>query len=169
MQMAGATGQFKSPRDVGVAIAETARKALPHLFGERGMISDVEVGGPGFVNLYLSEAFVSARVQRLLEDGGLKPMHTDKCKVGCDFSSPNVAKEMHVGHLRSTILGDTICRVLEYCGCDVVRVMDRRRGGRPVEEGLLARWLLSCSQPASVHAPSSTGTGTGTSACLLHQ
>lgn len=39
-----------------------------------------------------------------------------------DFSSPNVAKEMHVGHLRSTILGDTICRMLEFCGCDVVRL-----------------------------------------------
>lgn len=39
-----------------------------------------------------------------------------------DFSSPNVAKEMHVGHLRSTILGDTICRMLEFCGADVVRL-----------------------------------------------
>ena len=39
-----------------------------------------------------------------------------------DFSSPNVAKEMHVGHLRSTIIGDTICRMLESCGCDVLRL-----------------------------------------------
>lgn len=43
-------------------------------------------------------------------------------RVVVDFSSPNVAKEMHVGHLRSTIIGDTICRVLEYCGADVVRL-----------------------------------------------
>jgi len=42
--------------------------------------------------------------------------------VVVDFSSPNVAKEMHVGHLRSTILGDTICRVLAFCGADVVRL-----------------------------------------------
>ena len=122
MQVAGAAGQFKSPRDVGVAIAETAKKTLPHLFGERGMISEVEVGGPGFVNLYLSEAFVSGRVQRMLEDGGLKPMHADKRKVGCDFSSPNVAKEMHVGHLRSTIIGEVICRMLSFCGSDVKRI-----------------------------------------------
>lgn len=39
-----------------------------------------------------------------------------------DFSSPNVAKEMHVGHLRSTILGDTICKVFEFCGCHVIRI-----------------------------------------------
>ena len=39
-----------------------------------------------------------------------------------DFSSPNVAKEMHVGHLRSTIIGDTIARMLEFCGCDVLRL-----------------------------------------------
>jgi len=43
-------------------------------------------------------------------------------RVVVDFSSPNVAKEMHVGHLRSTILGDTICKLLEFCGCDVVRL-----------------------------------------------
>ena len=43
-------------------------------------------------------------------------------RVVVDFSSPNVAKEMHVGHLRSTIIGDTICRMLESCGCDVLRL-----------------------------------------------
>ena len=43
-------------------------------------------------------------------------------KAVVDFSSPNVAKEMHVGHLRSTIIGDTICRTLEYCGVEVVRL-----------------------------------------------
>ena len=43
-------------------------------------------------------------------------------RVIVDFSSPNVAKEMHVGHLRSTIIGDTISRMLEFCGCDVLRL-----------------------------------------------
>lgn len=43
-------------------------------------------------------------------------------KVLVDFSSPNIAKEMHVGHLRSTIIGDAVCRILEFCGHDVMRI-----------------------------------------------
>ena len=43
-------------------------------------------------------------------------------RVVVDYSSPNVAKEMHVGHLRSTILGDTISKMLEFCGCEIVRL-----------------------------------------------
>ena len=54
--------------------------------------------------------------------GGAKPPAAKKQKVLVDFSSPNVAKEMHVGHLRSTIIGDTICRILEFCGHEVLRV-----------------------------------------------
>mgnify|MGYP003318998294 CR=1 FL=1 len=53
---------------------------------------------------------------------GAKPPAAKKQKVLVDFSSPNVAKEMHVGHLRSTIIGDTICRILEFCGHEVLRV-----------------------------------------------
>ena len=50
------------------------------------------------------------------------PPTLPKQKVAVDFSSPNIAKEMHVGHLRSTIIGDTICRLLEYCGHEVLRI-----------------------------------------------
>ena len=49
-------------------------------------------------------------------------MRGEKKKVLVDFSSPNIAKEMHVGHLRSTIIGDTICRILEFCGHETLRV-----------------------------------------------
>jgi arginyl-tRNA synthetase len=53
---------------------------------------------------------------------GVKPPNIPKLKVLVDFSSPNIAKEMHVGHLRSTIIGDAICRILEFCGHEVLRV-----------------------------------------------
>jgi arginyl-tRNA synthetase len=66
-------------------------------------------------------------------------------RVVVDFSSPNVAKEMHVGHLRSTIIGDTLCRALEYCGCDVVRLA--ALPGTPAHLALHATHM-----PASTHS-----------------
>ena len=53
---------------------------------------------------------------------GVPPPKVDKKKVLVDFSSPNIAKEMHVGHLRSTIIGECVCRILEFCGHDVMRI-----------------------------------------------
>lgn len=53
---------------------------------------------------------------------GVQPPKIEKLNVLVDFSSPNIAKEMHVGHLRSTIIGDAVCRLLEFCGHDVLRV-----------------------------------------------
>ena len=68
----------------------------------------------------------ASRVMQTLKVGVLPPLLKGviggRKKVVVDFSSPNVAKEMHVGHLRSTIIGDTICRMLEFCGHDVKRV-----------------------------------------------
>ena len=54
--------------------------------------------------------------------GNVGTRRTQEHKVVVDFSSPNVAKEMHVGHLRSTILGDTLCKLLQFSGCEVVRL-----------------------------------------------
>lgn len=80
-----------------------------------------EIAGPGFINIYLKQSFVQGLVGDILVNGLKPPSITKKLKIVVDFSSPNVAKEMHVGHLRSTIIGESICRLLEFAGHEVVR------------------------------------------------
>jgi len=82
-----------------------------------------EVAGPGFINLRLKSEFVASELLEINKDtAGLGIEKTSEPKtVVVDFSSPNIAKEMHVGHLRSTIIGDCICRMLETLGHKVIR------------------------------------------------
>jgi len=107
---------IKSPRDVAQKLADAMLTC-----DKSGMIGKAEVAGAGFININLSAAWFSDRVNMIAQHGALPPTAPKK-KVVCDFSSPNVAKEMHAGHLRSTIIGDSICRVLEFCGHEVLRV-----------------------------------------------
>lgn len=79
------------------------------------------MGGPGLINVCLKPKYVSEIVSQLLVKGVQPPPISRKLRVIVDFSSPNIAKEMHVGHLRSTIIGETICRLLEFSGHDVLR------------------------------------------------
>lgn len=81
-----------------------------------------EVAGPGFVNIFLGCDFVSRLVTDILVKGVMPPV-VERKRVVIDFSSPNIAKEMHVGHLRSTIIGETLSRLLEYVGHDVLRLV----------------------------------------------
>lgn len=85
------------------------------------VIESLEVAGPGFINVKLKSAFLSNLITKMVAEG-IKPPPAKKRKVVVDFSSPNVAKEMHVGHLRSTIIGESICRLLEFAGHDVLRL-----------------------------------------------
>ncbi|MGO9856575.1 MAG: arginine--tRNA ligase [Acidimicrobiales bacterium] len=82
----------------------------------------VEVSGPGFINLTLSDNFVAAQLAALSADPrlGVAPVAHPETVV-IDYSSPNMAKEMHVGHLRSTLIGDALARVLGFVGHDVRR------------------------------------------------
>lgn len=86
------------------------------------MIGQLEIAGPGFINITLNPEFLSQKTNILLHDShlGIDLPETPQ-RIIIDFSSPNVAKEMHVGHLRSTIIGDCLARLFEYLGHDVVR------------------------------------------------
>ncbi|RCJ28158.1 arginine--tRNA ligase [Nostoc sp. ATCC 43529] len=82
-----------------------------------------EIAGPGFINLKLKTAYLEAQLNAIQADPrlGIPTAKTPQREI-VDFSSPNIAKDMHVGHLRSTIIGDAIARVLEFQGHDVLRL-----------------------------------------------
>ncbi|WP_309742570.1 arginine--tRNA ligase [Chamaesiphon sp. OTE_20_metabat_361] len=82
-----------------------------------------QIAGPGFINFTVKPSYLATQLQAIQADSRLGvPVAATPQRVIVDFSSPNIAKEMHVGHLRSTILGDCIARVLEFRGHDVLRL-----------------------------------------------
>ena len=82
-----------------------------------------QIAGPGFINFTVKPSYLATQLQAIQRDSRLGvPVADIPQRVIVDFSSPNIAKEMHVGHLRSTILGDCIARVLEFRGHDVLRL-----------------------------------------------
>jgi arginyl-tRNA synthetase len=104
-----------------------------------------EIAGPGFINVTLHDAFLA----RALEDTALDPYlgvtrAATTETVVIDYSAPNVAKEMHVGHLRSTIIGDALVRVMEFVGHDVIRQNHLGDWGTPF--GMLIEHLLSVGE-----------------------
>jgi arginyl-tRNA synthetase len=109
----------------------------------------VEVSGPGFVNLVLSTSFVEARVRELAADPRLGVEHASAAdRVVVTYSHPNVAKEMHVGHLRSTVIGDALCRVLTHLGHDVIRENHIGDWGTPF--GMLIEHLVDVGEEKAV-------------------
>jgi len=86
-----------------------------------GMFESPAVAGPGFINLRLDDVWIARRLEELLADPRLGlPLAARPVRTVVDYSSPNVAKEMHVGHLRSTIIGDALARLLRFLGHEVL-------------------------------------------------
>lgn len=86
------------------------------------IVNQVEIATNGFLNIYINHEFLAGQITELARGNFVLDMGLVKSKILVDFSSPNIAKEMHVGHLRSTIIGDAICRCLEFLGHEVARV-----------------------------------------------
>ncbi|MFF0529416.1 arginine--tRNA ligase [Nocardia amikacinitolerans] len=105
-----------------------------------GVIADVQVSGPGFLNITLTDSAVWESVAARLADVRLGvPTTEDGRRVVIDYSAPNVAKEMHVGHLRTTIIGDSLARVLGFLGADVVRA--NHLGDWGTQFGMLIQYI----------------------------
>src|SRR5690348_13026888 len=129
----------KAPRDIAAGI-------VAHLD-----IDDVaeqpEVSGPGFINFTLKDAWIAREASVVLADPRLGVPLTEHPKtVIVEYSSPNIAKEMHVGHLRSTIVGDAIARVIEFVGHRLIR--DNHVGDWGTQFGMLIEYLFEVGEDA---------------------
>ncbi len=119
----------KNPRELAASIAALLEK--------EPCLSRAEVAGPGFVNLTLNEKWLAEQIELAAKDherDGVPKVDAPQ-KVVVDFSSPNIAKQMHVGHLRSTIIGDALCKLTRFVGHDVIG--DNHIGDWGTQYGLL--------------------------------
>lgn len=134
----------RPPREVAAALVTA-------LSGD-DLVERVEVAGPGFINLWIGKAWLS-RALSAAAGGNLGLAEAAEVEtVAIDYSSPNVAKEMHVGHLRSTIIGDALSRVLEAVGQRVVRQNHLGDWGTPF--GMLIEHLLDVGTEGAEHSVS---------------
>lgn len=119
----------KNPRELAQTLAEKLRG--------HAAIASAEVAGPGFVNLRLADAWLAEALVSDLADAARDgvPEAESKERIVVDFSSPNIAKQMHAGHLRSTIIGDALARLLRFLGHEVIR--DNHLGDWGTQFGLL--------------------------------
>ncbi|GAA3759426.1 arginine--tRNA ligase [Salinactinospora qingdaonensis] len=111
------------------------------------MCREVEVSGPGFINLTLRDDWIAAQARQLLDDPRLGVPEQERQNIPIDYSAPNVAKEMHVGHLRTTVVGDTLARTLEFLGHNVIRQNHIGDWGTPF--GMLIEHLLDVGEDSA--------------------
>ncbi|WP_284884152.1 arginine--tRNA ligase [Citrobacter portucalensis] len=133
-----ANGMMAVAKKLGMAPRQLAEQVLTHL-DLNGIASKVEIAGPGFINIFLDPVFLAQHVQQALASDRLGVTQPAKQTVVVDYSAPNVAKEMHVGHLRSTIIGDAAVRTLEFLGHNVIRA--NHVGDWGTQFGMLIAWL----------------------------
>jgi len=134
-------------KSLGVPPRQAAEQIVAHL-DVAGICDRVEVSGPGFINLTLADRWVATQASGLLTDERVGVALADPgMKVVVDYSGPNVAKELHVGHLRATVVGDAIVRILEFLGQTVVRAAHLGDWGTPF--GMLIEYTLEAGEEAA--------------------
>ncbi|MBC3766870.1 arginine--tRNA ligase [Neptunicella marina] len=103
----------QKPRDIAEKIVEAVQLD--------GIASKLEIAGPGFINVHLDDNWLASQLQHAADSSRLGIETEKQQTVVVDYSSPNLAKEMHVGHLRTTIIGDAVVKTLEFMGHKVIR------------------------------------------------
>ena len=140
----------------GVMTAAKARQMNPRTLAQEvvgrldlaGIASKIEVAGPGFINIVIAPEYLAQRLMSALDRADLAIPPAARQRVIVDYSSPNLAKEMHVGHLRSTIIGDSLARVLRFLGHDVIP--QNHVGDWGTQFGMLTAHMVDTEQSGEV-------------------
>ena len=130
---------------IAKSLKQDARKVATEIITQidkENIISKLEVAGPGFINIFLDDNYLSKNLNK-----DLLQIKEDHQKIVIDYSSPNLAKEMHVGHLRSTIIGDALVRLYEFLGHEVIR--RNHVGDWGTQFGMLIAYLLEIKESSS--------------------
>ena len=138
-----ADAQANGALPLAKVLGRTPRDIAEDVVGRADLdgVATVEIAGPGFLNLTLEASFIAALIAEVASDDALgiaRATHPERVVV--DYSAPNVAKEMHIGHLRTTAIGDALTRMLGAVGHDVVRENHIGDWGRPF--GMLIEHLV---------------------------
>jgi len=129
----------KNPREIAQQIVDAIDRA--------GMVSKTEIAGPGFINIWIDRGWMERALGAALADERLSVATREQSiKTVVDYSSPNMAKQMHVGHLRSTIIGDTLATLFTYLGDEVIR--QNHIGDWGTQFGMLIAYLEASGEDA---------------------
>jgi arginyl-tRNA synthetase len=141
-----ANGVMALAKSLGENPRDTAQQVLARL--DVVGIAEVEVAGPGFLNLTLTTPFLNDQLRALLDDDRLGVARVSGRVAVIDYSAPNVAKEMHVGHLRSTVIGDALARMYRFRGDTVIARNHVGDWGTPF--GMLIEHLLDLGEDEAI-------------------
>jgi arginyl-tRNA synthetase len=124
-------------------------KIIVNFIPQDSSITLSSIAAPGFINFTLSMDFLQYHLEEMSSDPKFGVITTPNIKVVIDYSSPNLAKEMHVGHLRSTIIGDAIANILEFKGMTVIK--QNHVGDFGTQFGMLIAYLDDLLQTGKAH------------------